>query len=100
MRIRNLVVLVVAVNEILQNSTALKDADLLAVGELVSEGGDATVGVDLEEPGLLLLILHHLDGVDLVVKAELLEKDGGFDAIGRADGVEGDVCLCFGGHGE
>lgn len=45
--------LVVAVDEVLQNSSALKDADGLPVGEGVGEGGDPPVGVDLEEPRLL-----------------------------------------------
>lgn len=65
MRIRNLVVFVVAVRQVLQDGTALKDADLLAVLKLVRQGGDATIGVNLQEPRLLLLILHHLDGVHL-----------------------------------
>lgn len=66
---RELVVLVVAINEVLQNSTALKDANLLAV-QRICEGGDAAIGVDLQEPLLLLLILSHLDGVHLRRKLE------------------------------
>lgn len=58
-------VLVVSVREVLEDGTALKNANLLAVWQLVRQSGQAAVGVDLEEPGLLLLILHHLDGVDL-----------------------------------
>lgn len=49
----HLVVLVVAVDEVLQDAAALEDADGLAVIERVCESRDAAVGVDLEEPGLL-----------------------------------------------
>ena len=64
-RVRNLVVLDVAVDKVLENGTALKDANGLAIRPLVGDGGDAAVGVNLEEPRLLLLILAHLDGMDL-----------------------------------
>lgn len=50
-------VLVVPVDQVLQDGTALEYADLLAVGEGIRDGGNATIGVDLEEPRLLLLIL-------------------------------------------
>ena len=63
--VRDLVVLVIAVDDVLENSTALKDADRLAVGELVGQGGNAAIGVDFEEPRLLLLIVGHADWVDL-----------------------------------
>jgi hypothetical protein len=65
MRVRDLVVLVIAINKVLEDGTALEDADGLAVGELVSNGRNAAIGVDLEEPGLLLLIVTHANGVDL-----------------------------------
>lgn len=64
-RVRHLVVLVVAVYKVLENGSALKDANGLAIRPLVGDGGDAAVGVNLEEPRLLLFILAHLDGMDL-----------------------------------
>jgi hypothetical protein len=109
------VVLVVAADEVLEHGAALKDADLLAVGQLVRKCRDAAIGVDLEEPVLLLLIVLHVDLTDLshafslrlsalysrleraaphlVLEAQLLEEDGDLDAIGRVDRVEDDVCL-------
>ena len=45
---------VIAVDEVLQDGTALENTDGLAVGEGVGQGGDAAVGVDLEKPRLLL----------------------------------------------
>lgn len=98
-RIRDLVILVIAINKILQDGARLKNANLFTV-KSVGDGGDAAVGVDLKEPRLLLLVLAHLDGVHLVVEAELLKQDGGLDAIGCTHGVEGDVCLCLGSHVE
>lgn len=53
-RVRDLVVLVVAVDEVLEDGTRLKDANGLAVGPCVSDGGNAAVGVNFQEPWLLL----------------------------------------------
>ena len=61
MGVRKLVFLVVAVDKVLQDRAALKDADLLAVLKSVSDGRDASVGVDLEEPGRLDLVVHLAD---------------------------------------
>ena len=44
---------VVAVDQVLHDGAALKQADGRAVGEGVGQRGDAAVGVDLKEPGLL-----------------------------------------------
>jgi hypothetical protein len=112
---RKLVILVIAINEVLKHSTALKNTDLLAV-EGISESRNATVGVDLEEPLFLLLILGHLDSMDLslldtgcvavrqvvylVLEVELLEQNGRLDAIGSVGGVEGDVGLNLLSHVE
>lgn len=63
--VRNLVVLVVPLHEVLQDGAALKDANLLAV-QGICEGGNAAIGVDVEEPLLLLLILHHFNVVHLL----------------------------------
>lgn len=49
-RVRDLVVLVVLVDQVLQDASRLEDADLLAVCERVRNRGDASVGVDFKEP--------------------------------------------------
>lgn len=59
-------VLVVAVDEVLQDGARLKDANGLAVGPGVCDGGDAAVGVDFEEPGFFLLILCHFNRPNLL----------------------------------
>lgn len=114
---------VIAVREVLQDGAALKDADGLAIGESVCEGRNATIGVDLEEPRLLLGVLADLNvcrlwrssrfvsvasvlwsriitmsRTHLVLEPELLEQDGDLDAVGRLGRVEVDVGL-VGGHG-
>lgn len=84
--------IVVLLDEVLQNTPGLEEADLLPVaGEGICQGGDAAVGVDFEEPGLLLGVLRDVDLVDFVGEAELLEGDGDFDSVGGLVGVEGDV---------
>lgn len=44
---------VVLLGEVLQDATGLEQTDLLAVAEGVRQSGDATVGVDLEEPAAI-----------------------------------------------
>jgi hypothetical protein len=64
-RIRDLVILVVRGYYILEDSTTFEDLDLAPARVLISEGGNATVGVDLEKPGFLLLVLIEVYGHDL-----------------------------------
>ena len=59
--VRYLVILVISVHEILQDGTAFPNLELLAVLVLVDDGWDATVGVDVEEPRLFLLMLREID---------------------------------------
>jgi hypothetical protein len=59
--IRDLVVPVVPVYEILQDGTAFPDFELLAVLVRVDDGWDAAVGVDVEVPLLFLLMFKELD---------------------------------------
>lgn len=50
-RVADLVVLVVGLDEVLENAARLHEVDSLAVVEArVGQGGDTSVGVDLEEP--------------------------------------------------
>lgn len=42
---------IVALDEVEHDAATLEEADHLAVGVLVRHGGDAAVGVDVEEPG-------------------------------------------------
>ena len=44
---------VIAVDEILHDRTTLEQADGASVGKGVRQGGNASVGVDVEEPWLL-----------------------------------------------
>jgi len=46
LRIRNFVIGIISVDKVLQDITALKDANRGPISELVSDSRDATVGVD------------------------------------------------------
>lgn len=45
---------IISVDEILHDGAALEQADLLAIGEGVRQGWNTPIGVDVEEPLLLL----------------------------------------------
>lgn len=57
---------VVLLDEVLHDGARFEEADRLTVGKGVGEGGDAAVGVDGEEEGLLLRVLGYVDFVGLV----------------------------------
>jgi hypothetical protein len=73
-RIGDLVVFVVCGYDVLEDGTTFEDLDFAPVRVFVSEGGDATIGIDLEKPGFLLLVLsevygYHLDAISLAMRA-------------------------------
>ncbi|TLD10659.1 hypothetical protein PgNI_05816 [Pyricularia grisea] len=108
--VRHLVLRVITVHEVLHDGGALKQVDGLAIGKSVGQCWDATVGVDVKKPLLLLHVLHDVDLGHLVLKAQLLKQDRHLDAIGRTSGVQVNVgfdthvgrlltsacCSCFG----
>ena len=53
MRIRDLVVLVVPVDQVLHDGAALKEADAASIVEVVRQGGNPPIGIDFGKPGLL-----------------------------------------------
>jgi hypothetical protein len=64
-RIRDLVIRVVLCNQIQENSTTLKDLDLVPILVFISESGNATVRVNLQEPGFLLFVLGKVQSYNL-----------------------------------
>ena len=70
--------------QIEHDGSGLEDAEVP-----VLERRDAPVRVDLQEPVFLLGVRADVDCDGLVRDAELLEDDGGFEAVGRAEGVVG-----------
>jgi hypothetical protein len=64
MWVRDFVVLVVLLAEVLQDAARFEKANLLAIGEGVGYGWDAAVGIDFEEPGLSLRIFAYIDMLD------------------------------------
>lgn len=55
--VRDLVVLVISVHKVLHDGGTLKKPNGLAIFKGVRQGGDAAIGVDLQEPRLLLRVL-------------------------------------------
>lgn len=91
LRVRDLVLGIILVDEVLLDAATLEQADLFPVGEGVGEGGDTAVGVDLEEPRLFLLVFGDVDFGHFVRDAELLEGDRDFDPVGGLGRVEVDI---------
>lgn len=59
-------VLVVLVGEVLEDGARFEETDLLAIGVGVCYGGDTSVWVDFEEPGLLLNVGGDIDVLGFV----------------------------------
>lgn len=54
LRVRQLVLLVVPFDQVLQNRATFKNSDGLPIGELISQGRDSTIGINFEIPWLLI----------------------------------------------
>jgi hypothetical protein len=65
-RVTNLIILIILINQILLNASALKQPYLLPITESISESGDSAVGVNLEEPRLFLRVFGDVDFVHCV----------------------------------
>lgn len=50
LRVGNLVVLVVLLDQVLKDASGLEEPDFLTVGKGIRESGDTSIGIDLEEP--------------------------------------------------
>ena len=64
--VRGAVVRVVRVNQILHNGPRFEQPHLAAVGVDVGQGREASVGVDCQEPRLLVSVLGGIDFVKVV----------------------------------
>lgn len=88
-----LVLPIIPLSKVLKDTTAFKDPNVLAIRERVCDGGDPSVGIDLQKPRLLLLIGGDVDVLGLVGKAKFFESDGDLDSVGCGVCVERDVGL-------
>lgn len=88
-----LVIGVVVPRQISQDGRSLEDGEIVAV--VVDDGGNAAIGTDFGEPGLLLDVLHDVDALKGVLQPvgclQLLEDDGGFVAVRGTKGEELDA---------
>lgn len=62
-------VAVVASDEVLHDGAGLEEGDGRPIGEGIGEGRDTPIGVQGEEPGLLLDVGFEVDFVDFVGEA-------------------------------
>ena len=65
---------VVLFDEVLHDGAGFEEADRLTVGKGVGEGGNAAVGIDGKEKGLLLGVLTYVDFMGVVGDAGKGEK--------------------------
>jgi len=85
---------VVLANEVEKDSGGFKDAERLWLVFAVDENRDATVGIESDEPRLLLTVGGEIDPLDVVVYdvaiggLELFEQNGHLVSVGSGCGVE------------
>ena len=85
------VVLVILIYEVLLNASRLKQINRLAIGESVRQSWDTAIGVDLQEPWLLLRVLRDVNLGYFVWQSELLQCNGDLNTVGRLGSVKMDV---------
>jgi hypothetical protein len=106
--IRHFVIFIISSDQVLEDGTTLEYLDLTATFIFVSNGRDATVGVDVKEPWLLLLMLAEVQSDDLdgtlvmetclrlrifylVLETQFLQGDGYFEPVGGSLSVKCDI---------
>jgi hypothetical protein len=62
----DLVLRVIAINQVLHDASRLEEIDRVAIGEGVGQGGNAAIGINRTEPGLFLGVFADVDFVDFV----------------------------------
>lgn len=65
-------VFIITIHEILQDSTTLEDVNIGPVRPFICNRGKSAVGINLEEPGLFVLVDADVDNADLSVRGEEL----------------------------
>lgn len=69
--IANLVLGIIPLDQVLHDASRLEEVDRLSVGEFISQGRNASIGVNLEEPRLLLCVFAYVDFVGIVRDAAI-----------------------------
>lgn len=70
--VRDLVISIVTLDQVLHNASGFEQVDRLAIRKLVGEGWNTAIGVDSEEPILLLCILADVDLLNFVGKSVIV----------------------------
>jgi len=66
LRIADLVVRIILLDEVLHDGARLEEIDSLAISEGIRQGWNATIGIYGKEPGFFLGVLGDFDLLDLV----------------------------------
>lgn len=74
LRVRDLVLGVVALNKVLHDAARFEQVDGFAIGKLVGQSRNAAIGVDGKEPVFLLSVLADIDLLNLVGKTTTFSK--------------------------
>jgi len=91
-----LALLVVLVDKVVEDGTALPDGELVAL--VRDKAGDSAVGVDLEELGALdtlLGVIAKVERLDIVRDAEVLHEHGGLERVGSRTTVRVESVLSW-----
>lgn len=72
--VRDFVLGVVSLHEVLHDASRLEQVDGLTIGEFIGQGRDAAIRVDGKEPVLLLCVLADIDLLNLVGNTTILSK--------------------------
>ena len=87
----DLVVLVILIDQVLLDASRLKQIDGLTICESVRQSWNPSIGIDFQEPWLLLGVLGDINLGYLVRQSEFLQSDGDLNAIRRLGGVKVDI---------
>lgn len=92
-------VFIILLDKILEDAPGLEYSDHLAILERICDGGDSSIRIYLQKPGLLLDVGGDVEMLYFVRETQFFKKNGDLDAIGRRICVERDVWSLGVGHG-
>jgi hypothetical protein len=72
--VRDLVLGIIALNQVLHDASRLEQIDCLAIGKFVGKGRNSAIGVDGKKPVLLLCVLTNVNLLDLVGKTNSISE--------------------------
>lgn len=93
--IRDLVVFVILIHQILLNTSRFKQANSLPIRESIRQSWNPSIRIDLQEPWLLLSVLRDIDFGNLIWQAKLLKSYGSIEGLGVSRNTESRESVCL-----